>query len=231
MRSYIDKSFIVAAGFAATVAIVSCLACAGPAQVDTTTDDEVLTAEQCIDNNTPGSVEPFEKALVREGIVNADFDKISMTRGMCEDIIERTPGGSPIARAAAVGNLTQELQIIKETMENVADGDVNGDGSDNAEDRRIADSASYAASHAAQETVRRAAEEGSTDGGVIGALSAVPAAYLAQKQTTSVPSEQTTSVPGEQTSSVPSEQTPRLRHPLRHLLRLRHPLEVLVPPV
>jgi hypothetical protein len=43
---------------------------------------------------------------------------------MCEEIIERTLGGSPIARAAAVGNLTQELQIIKNSMEDAADMDV-----------------------------------------------------------------------------------------------------------
>jgi hypothetical protein len=184
-----------AVSFAASVAIVgvSCLACAGSTLVDKTTNDDHLSAEQCIDNNTPASVEPFEKTLVREGIVGADLDKIPMTRGMCEEIIERTPGGSPVERAAAVGNLTQELEIIKKSMEDAADKDVNGDGRVNAEDTKIASAASCAASHAAQEAVRRAAEEGSTDGGVIGALSAVPAAYLAQQQTTSVPSEQTTS--------------------------------------
>src|SRR5215218_8653537 len=101
MSSYFDKSLIVV-GFAATVALVgvSGLACAGPALIDKTTDDDHLTAEQCIDDNTLGSVEPYEQALVREGIVDTDLDEIRITHGMCEEVIERAPGGSPIARAA-----------------------------------------------------------------------------------------------------------------------------------
>ena len=93
MRSYIGNGFIVAAGFMTTVTIVvtSSLACAGPAQVDKATDKDSVTAEQCIDNKTPGSVEPFEDALVQEGVVNADLDKIRITHGMCDEIIKRTP--------------------------------------------------------------------------------------------------------------------------------------------
>ena len=179
MSSYFDKSLIVV-GFAATVALVgvSGLACASPALIDKTTDDDHLTAEQCIDDNTLGSVEPYEQALVREGIVDADLDEISITHGICEEVIERTPGGSPIARAAVVGNLTQELQIIKKSMETASDKDVNGDGMVNAEDKKTAKSASFAASHAAQETLRRSIEEGSTNGGGVGELKAEPAAYL-----------------------------------------------------
>jgi hypothetical protein len=181
VRSYFDNR-LIAAGFMATVAMVSIgwLACAGPpAQVDKTTDDEVLTAKQCIDEHTTkGYVEPLEDALVAEGIVDADLDKLSFTHGMCEEIIERTPGGSPVERAAAIGNLTQELEIIRKSMEDAADKDVNGDGRVDAEDTKIADAASYAASRAAQETARRATEEGNIDGGAIKEINAVPAAYL-----------------------------------------------------
>src|SRR5215208_181986 len=129
MSSYFDKT-LKAVGLAATVAIVgvSSFACAGPAQGSKVTDDDLLTAEQCIDNNTAGSVEPFEEELVAEGLVSTELNKISITHGMCEEIIERTPGGSPIARAAVVGNLTQELQIIKKSMEDASGKDVNGDG-------------------------------------------------------------------------------------------------------
>jgi len=180
MSSCFDKS-LIAVGFAATVAIVgvSGLAYAGPAQGNEATHDDLLTAEQCIDNNTTmGSVEPFEKALVAEGLINTRLNKISITHGMCEEIIERTPGGSPIARAAVVGNLTQELQIIKKSMEDASGKDVNGDGMVNAEDKKTADSASFAAAHAAQETFRRATKEGSIDGGGLGELNADSAAYL-----------------------------------------------------
>jgi hypothetical protein len=210
MRSYIFKTFIVASGFAATVTIVgmSWLAFVGAAQADNPTDDDLLTAEQCIDNNTiNGSVEPFEESLVAEGIVNTDLDKISITHGMCGEIIERSPGGSPIARAAVVGNLTQELQIIKKSMEDASGKDVNGDGMVSAEDERIADSASFAATHAARETFRRATEEGSIDGGGIKELDAAPAAYSAQQSTTSASGEPTTSASGEPTTSASGEPT------------------------
>ncbi len=178
MSSYFDKS-LKAVGLAATLAIVgvSSLACTGPAQGNNVTDGH-LTAQQCIDNTTAGSVEPFEEDLVAEGLVNTELNKIPITRGMCEEIIERTPGGSPIARAAVAGNLTQELRIIKESMEDASGKDVNGDGMINAEDNKTADSASLAAAHAAQTALRRAPEEGSTDGGGIGELNVEPAAYL-----------------------------------------------------
>src|SRR5687768_2956523 len=178
MSSYFDKS-LKAVGLAATLAIVgvSSLACTGPAQGNKVTDGH-LTAQQCIDNRTAGSVEPYEEDLVAEGLVNAELNKIDITRGMCEEIIERTPGGSPIARAAVVGNLTQELKIIKKSMEDASGKDVTGDGMINAEDERTADSASLAAAHAAQEALRRAPEEGSTDGGGIGELNVEPAAFL-----------------------------------------------------
>jgi hypothetical protein len=97
---------------------------------------------------------------------------------MCEEIIERTPGGSPIARAAVAGNLTQELRIIKKSMEDASGKDVNGDGMINGEDNKTADSASLAAAQAAQTALRRAPEEGSTDGGGIGELNVEPAAFL-----------------------------------------------------
>src|SRR5918998_2681350 len=179
MRSHFDES-LIRAGLAATMTVVglSWLAYAGAVHADMATYDELLTAERCIDNNTTGSVEPFEEALIAEGIVNTELDKTNLTRGMCEEIIDRTPGGSPIARAVAVGNLTQEGQIIEKSMEDAADKDVNGDGRVDAEDERIADAASFAASLAARESVRRAAEEGSIDGGGIGELNAEPAAYL-----------------------------------------------------
>jgi hypothetical protein len=178
MSLYFDES-LRAVGLAATVAIVvvSSLACASPTQGNKVTDDH-MTAQQCIDNKTAGSVEPFEEDLVAEGLVNTELNKINITQGMCEEIIERTPGGSPIARAAVVGNLTQELQIIKNSMEDASGKDVNGDGMVNAEDNKTADSASFAAARAAQEASRRATEEGSTDGGGIGELNVEPAAYL-----------------------------------------------------
>jgi hypothetical protein len=61
MRSYLRKS-LLAAVFAATVTVTSLisLACAGPAMVEKAADENVLTAEQCSDDNSAvGSVEPL----------------------------------------------------------------------------------------------------------------------------------------------------------------------------
>jgi hypothetical protein len=59
MRSYLRKS-LLAAVFAATVTSLISLACAGPAMVEKAADENVLTAEQCIDDNSAvGSVEPL----------------------------------------------------------------------------------------------------------------------------------------------------------------------------
>jgi hypothetical protein len=205
VKPHVGKS-VVAAGFAATLAALwlSCMASYGGAQVNEATDDDKLSAEQCIENNTPnGSVEPFDEALVDEGIVNTELHKIRITSAMCEEVIERTPGGSPIARAAAVGNLIQELQIVKNSMKNAADNDVNGDGKVNAEDRTIADAASYAASHAAQESARRAAEEGRTDGGVLEELDAKLAAALVQYNSASPSPSPSPSPGGEDQGALP----------------------------
>ena len=204
------KSVLAAVGFSAAVAIVVMhwLASGGAVQADKATHDQFLTAEQCIDNNsTNGSVEPFEDALVQEGVVNADLDKTRITHRMCEEIIMRTTGGLPISSAAALGNLTQELRIIKKSMEDASDKDVNGDGTVNAEDEGIANSASLAAARAAQQTVRKATEESSTDGRVIKELKAELAAYLAQERTTPYSSEQTTPYSGEQTTATTGEET------------------------
>lgn len=107
---------------------------------------------------------------------------------MCKEVVERTPGGSPVERAAAVGNLTRELRTIENSMEDASQGDVDGDGGVHAKEEKIAASASFAASRAARRTmtrasvVTRASVEGETDGGVTTELDAQPAAYLAQQQ-------------------------------------------------
>jgi hypothetical protein len=101
---------------------------------------------------------------------------------VCKEVVERTPGGSPVERAAAVGNLTREFRIIENSMEDASQGDVDGDGGVDAKEEKIAASASFAASRAARRTMTRASVEGETDGGVTTELDAQPAAYLAQQQ-------------------------------------------------
>jgi hypothetical protein len=103
---------------------------------------------------------------------------------VCKEVVERTPGGSPVERAAAVGNLTREFRIIENSMEDASQGDVDGDGGVDAKEEKIAASASFAASRAARRPMTRASVEGEADGGVTTELDAQPAAYLAQQQTT-----------------------------------------------
>ena len=188
MRSHFQRN-LLATGFAATVTVMSLisLACAGSVGVESAADRNVLTAEQCIDNNSAaGSVEPLEEAIISAGVVDEDLGKITITQDMCNEVVERTPGGSPVERAAAVGNLTQELRIIENSMEDASQGDVDGDGRIDAKDRKIAASASFAASRAARQTIRTASEEGGVDGGVTTEFEAQPAAYQAQQQIASV---------------------------------------------
>jgi hypothetical protein len=120
------------------------------------TADNIQTVEQCIDNKTNASVEPFEETLVREGIIREELVKIEITNEVCEEIIARTPGGTPIESAVAAVNVIQELDIIQERMKTAVEGDVNGDGVVDAADSKTASAASYAASHAAQKAARTA---------------------------------------------------------------------------
>ena len=188
MSSHLQRSLLLAAGFVAVAAVTGLilLSCTGPATVEKAADENALTAEQCIDNNSAaGSIEPLEGSLVNTGIVNKDLDEITLSQDMCEEVVERTPGGSPVERAAAVGNLTQELRIIENSMEEASQGDVDGDGGVDANDEKVAASASLAASHAARRTIATASEVGGVDGGVTTQLDAQPAAFLAQQQITS----------------------------------------------
>jgi len=189
MSSHLQRSLLLAAGLAAEAAVTSLilLSCTGPATVEKAADENALTAEQCIDNNSAaGSIEPLEGSLVNAGIVDKDLDEITLSQDMCEEAVERTPGGSPVERATAVGNLTQELRIIENSMEEASQGDVDGDGVVDGMDGKVIASASFAASRAARQTISRASEQGGTDGGLSTGLDARPVAYLAQRQATSV---------------------------------------------
>ena len=192
MRSYLHRA-LVAFGIAVVAGLIS-LACTGPPAAVKAADENAVTAEQCIDDNsTDGPVEPLEDALLTAGVVEEDLDEITLTQDMCKEVVERTPGGSPVERAAAVGNLTQELGIIENSMEDASEGDVDGDGGVDTKDGEIAASASFAASRAARRTITRASEEGLRDGDAPTEIDAQPAAYLAQQQSASVPAQASSS--------------------------------------
>jgi hypothetical protein len=151
----------------------------GAAQVNGATSDEELTVEQCINGNTDTSIDPAEeKELIRAGIIENKLDEL-ITKEVCEEIIDRTPGGTPVERAIAADNVIHEREIVQRSMKAAVKGDVNGDGVVNAEDSKIASASSYAASQAAQKVIRAAIDEETGQIGVIEEVNAeLVASYL-----------------------------------------------------
>jgi len=188
MRRYIISKYLITIAVVAVVMMLcpSWTSREGVAQPNDATGDEILSVEQCIDDNTDASIKPLEKkVLVKAGIIEEQLSNMTVTKEVCREIIARTPNGSPVERIIAAGNVTQEISVIQRSMKKAVQGDVNGDGVVNAKDTKIASSASYAASHTAQKTIRTAIEGEVGQIGVIEEINAVPAAYLqnaAQKQ-------------------------------------------------
>jgi hypothetical protein len=141
--------------------------------------DDVRTVGQCINDHTDAPMNPLdEKILLEEGIIEKQRSNMTITKEICREIIARTPHGSPMERIIVAGNVTQEIGVIQKSMKEAVQGDVNGDGVVNAQDTRIASSASYAASRIAQITIRTAINEEVGQIGVIEEINAVPAVYL-----------------------------------------------------
>lgn len=159
---------------------MSLVAFHGAVHANEAPDGDTLTARRCIESNTNGSVEPLEEALMKEGIIKVGLDDMTLTSGMCEEIIERTPDGTLVERAVAAANLTQEVDIIEDSMVDAAGKDINGDGRVDDKDTTAASSSSYAAAHAAQQRVRTAVEKAGTAAGAIKEVSAEPVAALQQ---------------------------------------------------
>jgi hypothetical protein len=161
MRANINE-FLIGTSVAAILAVLSVSWTVRDVeeQLSDVTRDEVLSVERCISINTEGSIDPLEeKELIRAGIIEEDLDKVKITNEEYGYILERTPGGTPLERAVAASNVIQEVNIIRGSMKVTVEGDVNGDGVVNAEDRTIASASSYAASQAAQKVIRAAISE------------------------------------------------------------------------
>src|SRR3712207_5395801 len=98
------RSFLIGIGVAAilTVLCISWTVRDAVAQLSEVTRDDVLSVEQCISNNTDASIDPPEKKeLIRAGIIEKDLDRVTITSEECGDILERTPGGTPLEHAIA----------------------------------------------------------------------------------------------------------------------------------
>jgi hypothetical protein len=181
MRQYIiSKCFVTTTVFA--VVVILCLSWTsrdGVAQPNDAIGDDVLTVEQCINDNTDASIKPVEKKiLIEESIIEEQLSNTTITNEVCREIVARTPHGSPVERIIAAGNVTQAIDVIQKSMKEAVEGDVNGDGVVNEKDTRVASAASYAASHTAQKTVRTAINEEVSQIGVIEEINSVPVVYF-----------------------------------------------------
>jgi hypothetical protein len=180
MRPFISKC-LIGAGIV-TILAALCMSWKvrdGVTQVNGATGDEELTVEQCINGNTDTSIDPAEETeLIRTEIIKNKLDEITITKEECGEIIDRTPGSTPVERAVAADNVIQELAFVQRSMKAAVKGDVNGDGVVNAEDSKIASTSSYAASHAAQKVIRAAIAEEVGEIGMLEEINADPAAYL-----------------------------------------------------
>lgn len=149
------------------------------AQPNDAIGDDVLTVEQCVNDNTNASIKPAEKKiLIKEGIIEEQLSDRKVTKEECRKIMTLTPNGSPLERLIAAGNVIQEIDAVQNSMKEAVEGDVNGDGVVDVQDTRVASAASYAASHTAQKTIRTATDGQVGQTGVTEEINAVPAAYL-----------------------------------------------------
>src|ERR687898_671872 len=120
MRPYILRNLLGTGAAAVVVVALSggWLVYDAVAQVDDAPDAGILTVGQCIDANA--SFRPVEETLVKEAIIEKDLLQTNMTSGMCEDMLERTPDGTPARMLVAAQNYVQEIDLIEGAMRRAA---------------------------------------------------------------------------------------------------------------
>jgi hypothetical protein len=120
MRPYILRN-LLGTGAAAVVVVAlggGWLVYDAVAQVDDAPDAGILTVGQCIDADA--SFRPVEETLVKEAIIEKDLLQTNVTNGMCEDMLERTPDGTPARMLVAAQNYVQEIDLIEGAMRRAA---------------------------------------------------------------------------------------------------------------
>src|SRR5918994_902988 len=120
MRPYILRNLLGTGAAAVVVVALSggWLVYDAVAQVDDAPDAGILTVGQCIDASA--SFRPVEETLVKEAIIEKDLLQTNMTSGMCEDMLERTPDGTPARMLVAAQNYVQEIDLIEGAMRRAA---------------------------------------------------------------------------------------------------------------
>jgi len=120
MTSYIVRH-LLSIGAAAVVVVTLCAGWPlynGVAQVDSADDDDILTVGQCIEAN--GSVAPLEEVLIKEDIIEGDLLQTKVTNGICKDMLEQLPDGTPLRKLLAVQNYIQEIELVEGAMRKAA---------------------------------------------------------------------------------------------------------------
>ena len=92
----------------------------GVAQVDAAVDCNVLTVGQCIDASA--SVEHVEEGLIKENIIEAGLLQTKVTNGMCKDMLERVPNGTPVRTLITAHSYIQEIKLIEGAMSEAVGG-------------------------------------------------------------------------------------------------------------
>jgi hypothetical protein len=105
MRPYIVRH-LISVGTAAVVVVAFSGSCQGY--------NNIRTVGQCIDANA--SVGSLEEALIKQDVIEEDLLQTKVTKAMCEDLREQTPGDTLVQRLFAAHNYVQEIKLVKEAM-------------------------------------------------------------------------------------------------------------------
>jgi hypothetical protein len=143
------------------------------AQADDAPADAILTVEQCIGANA--AIGPLEEPLIKEHVIEENLLQTKVTNGMCKEMLEPIPDGTPVRQLLAAQAYIQEINLIEGAMSKAAD-----EAATRGTDAKGPDHHNLAGKPLGlpRWTVLGATEEGSTDGGGIGELNVEPSAYL-----------------------------------------------------
>ncbi len=120
MRPYIDRHFF-GIGTAVVVVVALCLGWPvndGVTQADDAANDAILTVRTCIGANATSG--PLEEALIKEDIIEEDLLQTKVTNGMCKDMLDPIPGGTPGQKLVAAQDYIQEIELIEGAMRGAA---------------------------------------------------------------------------------------------------------------
>jgi hypothetical protein len=87
-----------------------------------------LTVEECLAEGN-ASMDPIAEDLIKEGIIGENLLSTKVTDGMCEDVLERTPDGTPVQRFVTAQNYIQEIKLIENAIREAA-GEAAAKGTD-----------------------------------------------------------------------------------------------------